>query len=338
VQVQEFSVESLFGALRGMFRPLVNEQAAVSLVFDVEGKLPVFKSDEGKLAQVLRNFISNALKFTQRGEVRIVASQAEPGQVRIAVIDTGIGIAAENQTRIFEEFEQVAAAQRKDAHGTGLGLPLTRRLAALLGGRVELKSALGEGSTFSIVLPAQWPGLNSLTVEAGAVLHEAAPKPALTSGIDPTSVAIPLNVDGWREPLVLVVDDDEATRYIVAETVREAGCAPITAPDGESSLKAAKQNRPAAVVLDLMMPGMTGDEVLRRLHEDKDTSRIPIIINTSKHLSALEADSLRSRAVAIVDKSTEDKGARCLKEALYALRLGKQAGRLASKRSLPRHA
>src|SRR6266498_4301657 len=152
----EFDAVNLFSALRGMLRSLlVNE--AVTLVFEDPEGLPSLYTDEGKVAQILRNFISNALKFTERGEVRVTARYDESsGMVTFSVSDTGVGIAREDQERIFEEFTQLASAAHSHFKGTGLGLPLCRKLAELLGGQVDLESEVGVGSKFSLTLPARY--------------------------------------------------------------------------------------------------------------------------------------------------------------------------------------
>jgi signal transduction histidine kinase len=147
------SVSNLFSALRGMLRPLASDPLVELVVEDPDDALTLC-SDEGKVAQILRNFVSNALKFTERGEVRMRAEQdAEPGFLRFSVTDTGIGIAPENQQFVFEEFSQIENPLQKKVKGTGLGLPLCRKLAVLLGGRVELSSAVNVGSVFSLILP-----------------------------------------------------------------------------------------------------------------------------------------------------------------------------------------
>lgn len=146
-------VENLFRALKGMLRPLVDD-ARVELVFEDDGAVAPFDSDEGKIAQVLRNFISNALKFTEQGAVRVAARfDADADEIRFAVADTGIGISPDNLQLIFEEFSQIEHPLQRRSKGTGLGLPLCRKLADLLGGRVEVESLVGQGSTFSLVLP-----------------------------------------------------------------------------------------------------------------------------------------------------------------------------------------
>jgi signal transduction histidine kinase len=150
-------VENLFRALKGMMRPLVDAER-VDLVFDNGGIEEPFDSDEGMLSQILRNFISNALKFTEEGSVRVSAVLDDvAGTLTFAVTDTGIGIDADHLHLIFEEFTQVENPLQRRSKGTGLGLPLCRRLAELLGGRVDVSSRPGTGSTFMLTLPRRFP-------------------------------------------------------------------------------------------------------------------------------------------------------------------------------------
>src|SRR5262249_36507626 len=129
-------------------------EAAVALIFDVPDGVPLLHTDETKLAQILRNLISNALKFTEKGEVRVtVAHDAERDTVVFSVKDTGVGIAPAHQSLIFEEFSQIANPLQKRTKGTGLGLPLCKRLSELLGGSISLDSALALGSTFVVSVP-----------------------------------------------------------------------------------------------------------------------------------------------------------------------------------------
>ncbi|MGJ7914267.1 ATP-binding protein [Massilia sp. LXY-6] len=153
-------VENLFRALKGMLRPLVDE-SKVELVFETPDFDEPFDSDEGKISQVLRNFISNALKFTEQGSVRVSADwDRQHDTIAFAVTDTGIGISPDNLQLIFEEFSQIEHPLQRRSKGTGLGLPLCRKLAELLGGRVEVESQVGAGSTFRLVLPRSLPQID----------------------------------------------------------------------------------------------------------------------------------------------------------------------------------
>ena len=151
LRCDDFGAAALLAALRGMFRPLATNEK-VALVFDDPDPALSLYTDEQRIAQVLRNFVSNALKFTAEGEVRVSAT-AEGDAVRFAVTDTGIGIAPADRERIFEEFSQVDGPIQRRVRGTGLGLPLSRKLATLLGGTVELESEVGKGSRFSLLVP-----------------------------------------------------------------------------------------------------------------------------------------------------------------------------------------
>jgi signal transduction histidine kinase len=147
-----FDMFDLFSALRGMFRPIV-DTSAVDLIFEEPVGLPRLYTDDKKLAQILRNFISNSLKFTQRGEVRVSARLENEQAVRFAVSDTGIGIPEELHGALFEDFIQVDSPLQKRLRGTGLGLSLCKRFGELLGGRVGVESQPGVGSTFYVVIP-----------------------------------------------------------------------------------------------------------------------------------------------------------------------------------------
>lgn len=151
-----FDMVDLFQALRGMFKPVATNPE-LNLVFEEPRNLPALFTDDRKLSQILRNYVSNALKFTPQGEVRIAASRIDGDRVRFAVSDTGIGIAKEHQAAVFDDFSQVDSPVQKRLRGTGLGLALCRQLAELLGGAVELQSTPGEGSVFSVTLPVRLP-------------------------------------------------------------------------------------------------------------------------------------------------------------------------------------
>jgi len=151
-----FEMVDLFSALRGMFKPMLTNPDVV-LVFEEPHDLPKLYTDDRKLSQILRNFVSNALKFTPKGEVRVSAERQGDDHIRFQVTDTGIGIAPEFHESIFQDFSQVQSPLQKRLRGTGLGLSLSKRLAELLGGSVSLESEPGRGSTFSLLIPTQLP-------------------------------------------------------------------------------------------------------------------------------------------------------------------------------------
>jgi signal transduction histidine kinase len=266
VQAVGFSAETLMGTLRSLFRPL-QPDAAVALIFDVPDGVPLLHTDETKLAQILRNLLSNALKFTEKGEVRVtVTHDAERDLVVFSVKDTGIGIAPAHQSVIFEEFSQIENSLQKRTKGTGLGLPLCKRLCELLGGTVSLESAPGLGSTFTVSLPRVYG--------AGRVP---------------------------RDRKVLIVDDEEISRYLL-RTLMPAHVEILEAAGGTEAIRMARECRPDLVFLDLIMPDISGSEVLRELRCDPATQSIPIVIATSRALDAEERDAFQPYVTAIFSK------------------------------------
>lgn len=293
VNVTAFQVEDLFGALRGMLRPLLSQNSAVKLIFEDGTNLPILQTDEGKISQILRNFVSNALKFTERGEVRISAELGANQTIVFTVADTGIGIALEDQKHIFEEFVQIDNPLQRRFKGTGLGLSLCKRLAALLGGTINVHSNVGIGSTFSVTLPLQYQALT--------------PEPVSQSNNTKAENPAPQQFDRR----VLIIDDEATARYTIADLLSQLSCTVTEAKDGYEGLYRAKTEQPNAIVLDLLMPGIDGFEVLAQLKADSSTCAIPVIIMTSKQLSALELEQLRSQlssqVIAILSKQADSR-------------------------------
>lgn len=268
VKPAEFRIEDLFASLRGAFRPLLTNPA-VDLLFDDCAGLPVLYADEQKVVQVLRNFISNALKFTERGHVRVSAvHDAAQQSMVLRVEDTGIGIEPASLEMIFEEFSQVDG--RLQQGGTGLGLPLSRRLATLMGGSIVARSRPGEGSVFQLTLPVRF--------------GQVAQAPAARG-------------DGARR--VLVVDDEEAFRYVIRHIAQDAGYEVLEAGDGEVAMLLAQKHHPDLIFLDLNMPKLDGFGVMGEL--SVSGVQAPIIVCTS-HLLTMDQKRSLAGAYAIVPK------------------------------------
>ena len=152
-----FEMVDLFSALRGMFKPILT-MTAVTLTFEEPPDIPRIFTDDKRLSQILRNFISNALKFTPQGEVRVSAALVDGDRVMFSVADTGIGISQEHIGTLFEDYVQVDSSIQKRLRGTGLGLSLSKKFAHVLGGDVAVTSQLGKGSVFSVTIPIAIPG------------------------------------------------------------------------------------------------------------------------------------------------------------------------------------
>jgi len=280
VRPAECDLQRLIGALRGMLKPLLHGDA-VALVFD-EPAVDAIVTDESKVSQILRNLISNALKFTERGEVRVSVQPGPDETVVFSVADTGIGIAPEHHDRIFQEFSQIDSPVQRRVRGTGLGLPLSRKLAQLLGGSIALKSAPGLGSTFSLILPRVYRDVAADTVVSTPAALRAAPSPR-------------------RRRRVLVVDDDDASRYLARKWLTEAGYEVLEESAGIAACAAARTHAPDAIVLDLMMPDASGFEVLQQLADDPATHDIPVVIHTSMP-DAPARERFGARVVEVVSK------------------------------------
>lgn len=257
VRLAPFKVEELFTALRGALRPLQTSDT-VSLVFEEAADLPPLLSDEAKVAQILRNLIANALKFTEAGEVRVSATyDAARDVVAFSVRDTGIGIAPEHLDLIFEEFSQVQNKLQNKTKGTGLGLPLSRKLANLLGSTLEVTSSPGTGSTFCLTMPRT------------PASEESEP---LASG---------------RPVKVLIVDDDEQFRYVVRQMLGARRDIEMReAADGAEGVALIRGWHPDVVLLDVEMPGLNGPQVVKVISNDDSIANVAVIVATSHALSA----------------------------------------------------
>ncbi|HEX7797259.1 MAG TPA: ATP-binding protein [Vicinamibacterales bacterium] len=254
VKPAPFEVAALFGALRGMLRPLLLNQS-LALVFDEPVDIPPLFTDETKLSQILRNFISNALKYTERGEVRVSARlTAERDGVEFSVADTGIGIPEQDVARVFDEFVQIENPLQRRVKGTGLGLPLSRRLAELLNGSVSVNSTLGVGSIFSVTIPIV---LRTTQEAAGAT-----------------------QIQPGRTP-VLVVEDADEDLMLFERALAHSRFQIVPARSVAAAVTALDVMRPAAVILDLRLHGHHSWELLTRLKRDERTSSIPVVIASS---------------------------------------------------------
>lgn len=249
VQPSSFTVAELFGALRGMLKPLLFTNAKVELVFEDPVQMPELYTDLQKVSQILRNFISNALKHTDEGEVRVSAAALDD-LVVFTVCDTGIGIAPENHERIFEEFTQLESPRGQT--GTGLGLPLSRKLATLLGGAITVKSALGKGATFSVSVPVRY-----LAAQPASQEVDAAPDPL-------------------RLPL-LVVEDSPGSSFVYDRYLGGNGFQVIAARSEAQARRLIDRVRPLAVLFDVTQPGEGSWDLLADLKRGAKTRGLPAI-------------------------------------------------------------
>ena len=259
---ETFDVAAMVRDVAATVQGLV-EKKGNTLVLHLDDGLGTMHSDVTKIRQVLLNLLSNAAKFTEGGAITLSVGRG-PGpdggdRFAFAVGDAGIGMTEEQLARLFQRFQQADASTTRRFGGTGLGLALTKAFSTMLGGDVEVRSTPGEGSTFTVRLPA--------------VL--AAP-PALQAGErqgEPVA-------EHAAQDVVLVIDDDPAQRELMSRFLEREGFAPRTAPDGRSGLEMARALRPRAILLDVTMPGMDGWSVLCALKDDPELAPIPVVMVT----------------------------------------------------------
>jgi signal transduction histidine kinase/CheY-like chemotaxis protein len=401
IRVKTFEVMELFSALKGMLKPLLADNSSVDLVFVEGAHLPPMRTDEGKVSQILRNFISNAIKFTPQGQIRICAELRGSGSMLFEVTDTGIGIPEEHLETVFQEFSQIENPLQERYRGTGLGLPLCRKMALLLGGKVWVTSELGRGSSFFAELPIIYKGEADVAGSREEIPAPEFSKPVVllitpdahafalvdpefkTSELQLIHVesleraetwlqrhqprAVVLDIDelgnaGWdflrffqkpedageqvpiiavtaprdatraldegaalaiSKPLeaasvlqdvrrvtrqekpkkLLLVDDNDLSLYILRELLDRPWLNLMEAHNGQEALDMIDREQPDAVILDLVMPGMGGFEVLEKLRDQEQTRRLPVIVYTSKLLTGEEQKRLTDLAAGLIAKS-----------------------------------
>lgn len=416
VKPRRFEVQEFFGALRGMLKPLLAGNS-LELTFEAAAGIPTLYMDEGKISQILRNLISNALKFTRRGFIRVTAEVTEDAAVVIfRVADSGIGIAPEDKDRIFEEFVQIEGELQSKAKGTGLGLPLSRKLAELLGGTLELESAPGLGSTFTVRLPVvfgQAPStspINSPVTPGDSVVlfvednpetsfvHQSSMKGAhyktffvttvpeareamqlftpklvvldrlieerdclyyieelrshdysgpvlVLSVVDDAKSALDAGatkflakpvapftllstvrelVEGQPSKTILLVDDDEVSRYLLGGELARLGYRIQEAHGGREAMRQMEKEKPDAMILDIVMPDMNGFEVLQHIRSSPVFRSLPVIVHSSRDFSSQELNKLIESEAFLYPKRVSEKeiSSRELRELLVAAGVG----------------
>jgi signal transduction histidine kinase/DNA-binding response OmpR family regulator len=258
--LETFGVGELVSGVVSTIDTLVKKNGN-RLTVQVDSALGEMHADVTKVRQALFNLLSNAAKFTHEGEIglQVCAAQIDgESWVEMSVSDSGIGIPSDKIDRVFEEFSQADDSTTRNYGGTGLGLPISRRFCRMMGGDIVVASEPGEGSTFTIQLP-----LRVIEVQEEAVV---------TDGL---VAAVKEPGDG---PVVLVIDDDPDALELLDRTITGAGLRVVTASDGQEALVLARQLLPAAITLDVLMPGMDGWEVLSELKADAATRDIPVIM------------------------------------------------------------
>jgi len=300
--------EVFFGALfDAVARPFRHEAENRKLLFEVNADPNMGRSlvtDSRRLQQVLKNLLSNAFKFTEQGSVRLSVSLAQSGWnpghpilegagsvIAFEVSDTGIGIAPEKQRIIFEAFQQADAGTSRKFGGTGLGLAISRELANLLGGEIQLKSALGQGSTFTLYLPQTYVGPVAppvaKTTENGAPSNAPVFLTAAAATEQETRIKDDRASLQTGDAVLLIVEDDPHYARVLCDLSRDKGFKVLIAISGAEALSLAREFSPTAISLDVFLPDMLGWTVLNHLKQDSATRHIPVqmlTLDEDRHL------------------------------------------------------
>ncbi len=318
VQAEEVFFASLLDMIA---RPFRHEAEGRHLDFEIQTDPRLTRSlvtDSKRLQQVLKNLLSNALKFTEHGSVRLSVYPAENGWsenhpvlgklasvVAFEVSDTGIGIPVEKQRLIFEAFQQADAGTSRKYGGTGLGLAISRELAGLLGGEIQLRSAPGKGSTFTLYLPQTYVGPSSgiATADAKATFVSPALRPSSVTVSERPNEQIPDDRETLTQDdaILLIVEDDPHYARLLRDLSRDKGFKVLIATRGTEALELAREFHPTAISLDVFLPDMLGWTVLNHFKQDPTMRHIPIQMLT---LDEDRQHGLASGAFAYVNKPT----------------------------------
>ncbi|WP_230474928.1 response regulator [Dyella monticola] len=310
LSLSDYSLQDLARSLRRNFDHVARDKALHYEVMLADALPATIHTDPNRLEQIINNLLSNAFKFTAKGGIRVdigrpagdlLTPESLRGQslLAISVKDTGIGISADKLERVFNAFEQADNSTSRQFGGTGLGLSISRRMAALLGGDIVLRSEVGQGSQFVLLLPEQSKDANANAAAGTTTIPTPAPRQTTRAMLP----AQGLNDDRQSicagDSVILVVEDDLAFAHILAEMVRQKGHRMLHAPNGEAGLELARRYHPAGILLDVMLPGMDGWTVIERLKADPATRHIPV------HFLTATDDTGRGRELGAVGVLTK---------------------------------
>ncbi|MFZ4411934.1 MAG: response regulator [Bacteroidales bacterium] len=272
MEISKFSVNNLISNVVSMIHPQA-EQKDIDLFYNNDDSNIIIYSDTQKCHHILQNIIANAVKFTEKGKVEVSVHQ-DIDTVVFTISDTGIGIDQNHILHIFDEFRQADGSTSRKFGGSGLGLAIAKKYALLLGGNISVNSTLGKGSEFILSLPLRYDEQNSIVEERKSTVSNYSIKPipnhATTTSID---------------KCILLVEDSEAAIIQLKDFLEESGYQLLIARNGGEALEIISHTIPDAIILDLMMPGVDGFEVLKTLREAEPTAHIPVLILTAKQIT-----------------------------------------------------
>ncbi|MBE7178263.1 MAG: response regulator, partial [Mucilaginibacter polytrichastri] len=304
LEYESVSIEDILKSMKALFTPVAREKKLDFVIKNSIDGLNKIETDRMRVEQILKNLLSNALKFTTQGEVTLaIKHAAKSGYIEMSVTDTGIGIAPEKLDLVFDAFQQADGSTKRKFGGTGLGLSISRQLARLLGGDISLQSEPSQGSVFTLVIPVSRSGA-SFTQEI-SFAKEALPElPAERKKLTIDDVP-QINLEDDRatlvagEPSILIVEDDIPFAKALMKFTHEKGYKCLTSSRGDYGLELAREYRPTAILLDIQLPVMDGWDVIEELKKDPATRHIPVHIMSSLHV---KRESRMKGAVDFIDK------------------------------------
>jgi CheY-like chemotaxis protein/CHASE3 domain sensor protein len=300
----DYPLQNLARSLRRTFDHVAREKK-LDYEVHLDENLPVeIHTDPNRLEQIINNLLANAFKFTSKGGIRVQigrpaddlpvpASMKDQNPLSISVKDSGIGIPPDKLERIFSAFEQADSSTSRQFGGTGLGLSISRRMAELLGGDIVLRSEVGQGSEFVLLLPERTPEEIPATATP-SITHAPAMRPVTRAFLPAEGVADDRERIAPGDSVILIVEDDPAFARILADIVRQKGHRMLHSVDGEEGLALARRYHPVGILLDVMLPGMDGWTVIERLKADPATRHIPV------HFLSATDDASRGRELGAV--------------------------------------
>ncbi len=284
INLSQFTIHELVDEIVAMLNPQAREKGIV-LQNLVDDNLPAIISDADKCLHILQNLINNAVKFIKNGRIEI-SSWLVDNQLHIAVQDTGIGISTDQLPHIFDEFRQADDTASRKFGGTGLGLSIAKKYATCLQGQIDVKSVLGQGSTFTLRLPVTIPrtsGENGVTTKTETKFPTTTPAPDFT--------------EQGHGQTILLVEDSEPAIIQVTDIVFRHGYRVLVARNGHEALEHIEKTQPEAMILDLMMPEMDGFELLGKIRSTPKAALLPVLILTAKHVTKEELSFLKGNNI-----------------------------------------
>lgn len=280
ISYSDFSMVSLVKNIQDMLQPIANEKG-ISIINHIPDDLPNLVSDSVKCHHILQNIIGNAIKFTDKGTVEISA-ELKDKKFYIAIKDTGIGISKEDLPYIFDEFRQADGKASRKFSGTGLGLAIAKKYSQLIHGTIDVRSQVGEGTNFVFMIPER-PEVYELADSENKFLKQSSV--TMTSSYS------------WNGKKLLIVEDSEPQIIQLSDILKEEGYEIQVARNGKEALDVLEISIPDAMILDLMMPEVDGFEVLRVIRNQKEASRVPVLILSAKHVTKEELSFLKENHI-----------------------------------------